>query len=69
MFNKNYLGHDLINVNPRLPNNYKCFNCNVCIFYSKGDNSFYIISGGEIKLKSGKYIITCTEQIIKNIIE
>ena len=65
MFNKNYLGHELINIADPLNSDYdfKCLKCGLDVFYSNSNNIYYSIRSNNL------YFPSCDEWVIKQIIE
>jgi len=62
-----YLDHELIQIDPNKDMYYyRCINCNV-ILYKAFDKNYYIIIENPYIIY--KFLYTCKEWIIKNIIE
>lgn len=62
-----YLDHQLIPIAPIEDiNDFKCINCGVILYQSSNKNYYFI---GEGKTEPYKFLYTCDEWIIKNIIE
>lgn len=66
MFNKNYLGHDMIKYQHRA-NKYICKTCTAIIRFD--DNYFYSYEVKHKIINIYEHLITCNEMIIKKLLE
>jgi len=62
-----YLDHQLIQIVPIEDiNDFKCINCGIILYQSSNKNYYFI---DDKQRKYYKFLYTCSEWIIKNIIE